>query len=468
LVVTVKARELIPYIADAVPGWFQPIITLYDAAGKEMAFNDDFRFKPDPSLYFEVPADGQYVLVMQDALYRGREDFVYRMTIGEVPFITSIFPLGCRAGEAVEIEMNGWNLDGAKLVPPPKGAAPGMYNVTAQKGKSVSNAVPFVVDTLPECMGQEPNDDPTQAQAVEFPVIVNGRIDRPGDWDVFQIQGHAGEILVAEVHARGLDSPLDSMLQIFDDSGTLLALNDDHTDPASGLNTHHADSYLMIELPSDGAYYVRLGDTAGDGGPEFGYRLRIGPPRPDFELRVVPSGGGLRSKSTVSPTVYIIRKDGFDGDVELDLKQPTEGFEARPVKLPAGNESVRFSLRTTLKRTETPVNLIIEGRALIGGEEVVHEAVPAEDRMQAFLWRHLVPSQQSMVAVVDPSYGPPSRRVAPELPEPPKDAPKSATPAKFTKRQVQGQLRRLKALYEDWLLTDEFYLEKVAECQAAL
>ena len=33
------------------------------------------------------------------AIYRGREDFVYRITIGELPFVTSIFPLGGRAGE---------------------------------------------------------------------------------------------------------------------------------------------------------------------------------------------------------------------------------------------------------------------------------------------------------------------------------------------------------------------------------
>ena len=30
-----QARQLIPYIADAVPGWFQPVIVLYDAGGNE-------------------------------------------------------------------------------------------------------------------------------------------------------------------------------------------------------------------------------------------------------------------------------------------------------------------------------------------------------------------------------------------------------------------------------------------------
>jgi hypothetical protein len=36
----------------------------------------------------------------RDALYRGREDFVYRIAIGELPFVTDIFPLGGRPARA--------------------------------------------------------------------------------------------------------------------------------------------------------------------------------------------------------------------------------------------------------------------------------------------------------------------------------------------------------------------------------
>ncbi len=108
LVITTRARQLVPYIADAVPGWFQPVMALYDAKGKEIAYDDDYRFNPDPTILVEVPHDGEYVLTITDAIYRGREDFVYRITLGELPFVTSIFPLGgrwapllpsrCRAG----------------------------------------------------------------------------------------------------------------------------------------------------------------------------------------------------------------------------------------------------------------------------------------------------------------------------------------------------------------------------------
>ena len=35
-------------------------MTLYDADGKELAFADDYRFHPDPVLFFKVPKDGLY------------------------------------------------------------------------------------------------------------------------------------------------------------------------------------------------------------------------------------------------------------------------------------------------------------------------------------------------------------------------------------------------------------------------
>jgi hypothetical protein len=120
LVITAQARQLIPYVADGVPGWFQAVLRLHDSGGKELAYNDDFRFDPDPVLYYEIPDDGDYVLTINEALFRGRESFVYRITIGELPFVTGIFPLGGRVGEPIKIEMDGWNLEKTTLAHPPR------------------------------------------------------------------------------------------------------------------------------------------------------------------------------------------------------------------------------------------------------------------------------------------------------------------------------------------------------------
>ncbi len=332
LVITTLGRQLVPFIADAVPGWFQPVLVLYDANGKEVAYDDDYRFKPDPTIFYEVPQDGEYVFAIHDSLYRGREDFVFRITIGELPFITSLFPLGGPVGAPAKPQMEGWNLQDAELIPPAADAGPGIHSLAANSKGFVSNRVPFALDNLPEGFDQEANDTPASAQKVTLPIIINGRIDRPGDSDVFQFIGKSNDTLVAEVQARRLDSPLDSVIKLTDAAGNLLAFNDDHEDLGAGLNTHHADSYFMARLPADGPYYVHIGDIAQQGGQEYGYRLRLSAPQPDFELRVVPSSLSLRAKSSATLTVYAMRKDGFAGPIKLGLKEPRP--DSRPLLSP--------------------------------------------------------------------------------------------------------------------------------------
>ncbi len=77
-----------------MPGWFQAALTLYDAKGKELAYADHFRFHPDPVLYYEIPDDGQYVIEIHDSIYRGREDFVYRIAAGRTAVRDQHLPAG--------------------------------------------------------------------------------------------------------------------------------------------------------------------------------------------------------------------------------------------------------------------------------------------------------------------------------------------------------------------------------------
>jgi len=404
LVIDASVRELIPYLADAVPGWFQATLTLYDAQGREVAFDDDYRFHPDPVLVFQVPEDGPYVVEIKDAISRGRPDFVYRIAIGELPFITGIFPLGGKGGEPTVVKVTGHNLpsdtitvDGNENTVPV--ATPVGWD-SVPTGLP-SNTVPFAIDTLPELLEKEPNDAPSAAQPVTLPAIVNGRIDRPGDWDVFRFAGRAGQQVVAEVDARRLDSLMDSLLELTDAAGKRLAFNDDHADKADALKTHHADSLINVTLPADGTYCVRLGDAQHRGGAEYAYRLRISPPRPDFALRVVPSCINASSWRLTPVTVFALRQDGFDGEIALSFKDDPAGVLLIGGTVPAGQDRVRVTLSTASWAAVEPINLCLEGRATINGEEVVREAVAADDMMQAFFYRHLVPAEGLKLVLAD-------------------------------------------------------------------
>lgn len=474
LVISALARQLIPFIADAVPGWFQPVLALYDDKGKEIAYQDDFRFKPDPVVLFEVPKDGEYVAAISDAIHRGREDFVYRITIGEEPYLTSVFPLGGHVGENHAVKMQGWNLEGATLKQPVKDARAGVQSVAAIAKGVVSNAVSFALDTLPETFDKEPNDTTAAAQKVTLPVIVNGRIDKKGDWDVFEFQGKAGQDIVADVFARRLDSPVDSVLKITGADGKMLAFNDDHEDAGNGVNTHHADSYAALKLPADGVYRVHIGDTVRSGGDEYGYRLRISAARPDFALRTVPSSVTMRSKSgggAGSISVYVQRKDGFTGPITVELKNPPAGVTCKPVTITGTQTVARLAVKCDLAATNKPIDLTVVGSMTQaqGQPPLQHDAVPCEDRMQAFLWRHLVPAPDLKALVYDPANKPaPKRVMPPPAPADVEEAKKklAGSTAKFTKTQVTGRLRQIETLYEEGLLTDAFTSKRVAECTA--
>ncbi|MBL7040053.1 MAG: peptidase [Pirellulaceae bacterium] len=405
LVVAASARKLIPNLADAVPGWLQATLALYDANGNEVAYVDDYRFDPDPVLYYEIPEDGLYTLEIKDAIYRGREDFVYRITLGEIPFVTSVFPMGGRTDSRIDVELNGWNLPVEKLTLDTKGRSPDVHPIVILKGQRVTNHVPFAVDTLPDCLEAEPNNEPGSAQQLRPPLIVNGRIDRPGDWDVFRFYCRAGGMIFAEVKARRLNSPVDSVLMLTDEKGRQIEVNDDHEDKAAGLTTHHADSRLRVTIPADGFYYLHLGDTQRKGGTAYGYRLHINAQRPDFELRIVPPSINARAGTSVPITIHALRRDGFSDAIALSLVDAPPGFVLSGGWVPAGEESVRLMLTVPPAPTKEPISLRLAGRAMINGREIRRPAIPAEDMMQAFIYHHLIPARDLMVSVTGRAFG---------------------------------------------------------------
>ncbi|HEV2447593.1 MAG TPA: hypothetical protein VGS58_16800, partial [Candidatus Sulfopaludibacter sp.] len=315
------------------------------------------------------------------------------------PFVTGIFPLGGKAGAKTRVEIRGWNLPAASRVQDERGKAAGVHPVSVRIGEWSSNAAPFAVDTLPEVSAKDGATRREKAQKVKLPVVVNGRIARAAGQQFFRIEARAAEEITAEVWARRLDSPLDSVLRLTDAKGRELAFNDDFTDKGAGLLTHQADSRICFRFPARGTYYLQLGDAQRKGGPEYAYRLRIAHPEPGFELRLTPSSLNLRAGATVPVTVYALRRDGFAGEISLTLKDAPPGFSMSGAAIPAGQDIVRLTITAPRTSAGTPAAIQLEGHGTVGGREVRRIAVPAEDMMQAFFYRHLVPEREWMVRV---------------------------------------------------------------------
>jgi hypothetical protein len=387
------------------------VVAVRDAKGNEVAYADHFRFSPDPALCFDAPEDGVYLLEIRDALYRGREDFIYRVTVGEVPFVTDIFPLGGRPGTPVKVSVAGWNLAQPGLLLAPPANAEGIQPIPELNNGFAINSRLFAVDALPQITAAAPGGDGRHAQQIALPVVINGRIASPGDIDVFAFQCGAGQQIVAETYARRLYSQLDSWLKVTDAAGRQLAFNDDAADKGAGLLPFCADSYLTFTAPAKGTYYLHIGDSQQKGGPGYGYRLRISAPIHDFALRVTPSSVNGRTGANVPVTVYALRKDGYSGAIDFALKDAPKGFALAGGHIPAGQDQVRATLTFPRLPQDNIVSLNVEGRASIDGREVVHPALPADDMMQAFAYHHLVPAGQLLAVVTGTTASRPPVRV---------------------------------------------------------
>ncbi len=355
IAMTAQARRLIPYLADAVPGWFQAVLAVYDSDGRQIAFTDDYRFHPDPVLTTKIPADGVYEVEIRDSIFRGREDFVYRLFLAPHE----------------------------RLLPMP------VENEFSWEGTSLE---------------QEPNNAPEEAQELQPPIDIRAAIHQPGDVDLFKFMVRRKMDVIIEVQARRFGSAMDSLVRVLDADGSVIAWNDDymvksgHLHFGPGRMTHHADSYLITTLPKAGVYYVEVKDAQQQGDASCLYRLRLSEPRPDFELCVGPSAVDITRSGLGLMKAYVRRIDGFDGPVRIDLMSAPEGFELGGGIIPRGQDSVTLTLTTSREWDGSPMELFVKGEATIGGETITHAAVPVDDTMQAFLWRHLVPVSRLIIA----------------------------------------------------------------------
>ncbi|MFA6102792.1 MAG: PPC domain-containing protein [Victivallaceae bacterium] len=415
LVIEASARALIPYMADAVPGWFKICLTLYDAKGGELAFADDFRYEQDPVLFYNIPADGDYFLAVRDSIYRGREDFVYRVKIGELPYITNIFPLGAPSGKnPVSVKIYGVNLPVNSIDADVDKSAPDIQKISVKNNGLVSNQVAFSVGGLPEVFAADSCNARKTAQKIAVPVIINGRIINNGDRNYFCFEGKKGQTISIEVYARRLGSPLDSFITLFNSRGEKLKENDDRKDLSEGYITHHADSGLTHILPENGIYTVQIYDTQGKGGTEYAYRLRVSAPEPDFALIAAPASLTLSKGGTAMLTVYVVRREGFNGRIALNLKNNNSGLTLRGAVIPENFNKVRITISASAQSLPGITLPVLEGTALINGRNVCHAATPAEDETQAFSSHHLVDSGEETVLINDSSPFTISAAIPPE------------------------------------------------------
>lgn len=403
LVIRVKGREFVPYIADAVPGWFQPVVRLYGPDGREVAWSDDYTFHVDPVMFFKVPESGYYDIEINDGLFRGREDFVYRIDVGELPFITSISPIGGPKNKATKVTLRGYNLKTQRINFRPK--EKGLNKIVVTNGAGLhSNTVLFDADELETLRpGKKPvvNDDPDKALEMELGQVVEGVIskDLQQKWYSFELEKKSR--ITLEVMARRAGAPTDIRMTLFDERGNVVKDVDDVEDPDDYMATHFADPTLTMPL-NPGYYYVRLIESQAHSGEEYAYRFKLDKARPDFSLRINPSVFSVPEGGTGIFEVFITRKQKFAGEVSVNMKNLPSGFKVSGGAISKGKNSAIVSVTAPTGAQHELVFPKVYGEGMAQQEMIVRQAMPAEKMMQAFYYNHFIPIEDFRMNVVEP------------------------------------------------------------------
>ncbi len=192
----------------------EPIVLVHDPDGRVVASSYD------GLAGWRAERAGRYTVEVRDAQFRGAGNAWYVITMGKLPVVTEVFPLGIPAdGKSRTVVVRGVNLGMPERRVQIAAAAEevGKWR-TLRLDPSPLNPVRVFLGRFPAVVEER---DSTQEPAgwlrlKQIPGTVDGRIDRPGDVDYVAFQARAGEQLVVELRAADLGSRLDSFIEVLD------------------------------------------------------------------------------------------------------------------------------------------------------------------------------------------------------------------------------------------------------------
>ncbi len=211
-------------VAGPIRSELDSLLTLTNQKGRVLARNNNFSpSNLDSFLGYRFTQAGRYRLGITDFAGNGGEKFPYRLTVGRLPYVTQIFPLGVRRGGIQKVRVDGFNLGDLTTVEldgrdSKSGSPYEDRRIETSLGPSL-NQVRIAVGEHPRTLENENNDSCDSAQQITIPINIDGRIGEDGDQDTFRLHCRQGQVLALEVHAQRLGSPLDSLIEILDVSG---------------------------------------------------------------------------------------------------------------------------------------------------------------------------------------------------------------------------------------------------------
>jgi hypothetical protein len=358
-------RVIVDCATRGIDSKLDAVIIIADAAGRDLLVE-----RRGGALDFTVPADGPYVIKVHDLTFKGGPAYYYRLGLWELPVGVPIV----RLPTTKPVNSFSW---------PPQG-------LTDQAAVAEN----------------EPNNDRLHVQKISLPCDIAGSFFPAVDVDIFEFEAKQGEvwwievaserfglptdpaILVQRVTQSGDDEKLADVAEFSDIPSPVKVSSNGYAYDGPPYNAGSSDILGKLEIKEDGLYRLQLTDLFGGtrNEPRNIYRLVIRKAAPDFalvawalhmELRngdrnAVSKPLALRGGATMALEVVAIRRDGFDGDIDLAMTDLPEGVSAHGLKIPAGQSRGVMLVSVNQNAPRAVGSATFFGRATIDGKEVTH------------------------------------------------------------------------------------------------
>ncbi|HUP79914.1 MAG TPA: serine protease, partial [Pirellula sp.] len=356
-------RYVVNCSSRGIDSKLEAVLIIADANGRDLVVE-----RRGDTLDFTASNDGKHILKIHDLTFKGGPAYFYRLSLQELPL-------------------------GAPLP-----------NFESTKNVSSFSWPPNGLAAIPLSSESEPNNLNAQAQKIALPCDISGSFYPAADVDTFEFTCAQGEIWWIEVASERLGRPTDPtvLVQHVNADGPNEQLTDvaEFSDIASPVklssngyaydgppyNGGSLDIIGKLEIKEGGLHRIQLSDLFGGtrNDPRNVYRLVIRKAAPDFalagwglhmELRngdrnALSKPLALRGGSTVALEVVTVRRDGFEGDVELVMEGLPDGVTAQGLRIPAGKTRGIMLVTADDQAPKALANVSFYGKSQVNGVEV--------------------------------------------------------------------------------------------------
>jgi hypothetical protein len=359
-------RVVVDCAARGIESKLRPVLIVADADGGDLVAE-----RRGGLLDFTAPATATYFIKLHDLSFQGGSEYFYRLLAHDLPVGA---PLPERQRAVDPVLAFSW---------PPTGLA---ENAASEEIEGAA---------------------PAAAQHVTLPLDLAGRFFPAADVDTFAFDATAGDVWWIEVASERLGAPTnpavvvqrrlpsasadaaeawEDVAELADIAAPIKPSTNHYAYDGPPYEAGSADCLGRLEIKETGAYRLQIRDLFGGtrDEPLARYRLVIRKATPDFALVCWPlhmelrNGDraalskplALRSGGTVSLEVAAIRRDGFDGPIELSVSGLPTGVTATGLRIPAGATRGQILLTAAESPVRTLATVSITGKGIADGTSI--------------------------------------------------------------------------------------------------